>query len=620
MTESHAFWDFPKLNAGVPERKPHEAEFFTFGNSAEVIVREAIQNSLDARYKDCEQVVVRFTLGEIKKDDVRHFLGDVEKHLDACKELKLKLPVEYQHLTNVRVLTIEDFGTTGLDGETRRVRNLPGEKNNFYDFWWREGISSKTGKEAGRWGVGKISFYNVSELRSIWGITIRRDDNRELMLGKTMLEAHRIGNEMYDYYGYFKGGEGDEPVQNAEIIREFKEKFHIRRSDSEFGFSLVIPMPLDEITYERIIQAAIYNYFFAILKGRLKIEIKDTRKQKNTVIDANSLLEISESLEWEETPWNAHDVGEILRFVAETRTVQKSIILKQGKVSDIGESSFCGKLEEVRDAFMQGNMLRFEIPITLKTNEEVLKTGIQTKFDVFLKKYQELEAPDEFYIRSDILIPGIRSIGKHPVRAILVAEEESISEFLGDAETPAHIDWNERSEGFQEKYTGGTGNLRFIKRCMGKIVSLLDQLPHESKREFLIDFFFVEGLAEQKKDQVKPPTIPIVKKPHQFNIGKVAGGFKLTLEKGLRLPIIADLKVAYHTWRGNPFARYSPFDFDLTDSAVSKRIHGGKITKCGGNKIEISVLQNDFELEITGFDPKRDVIIDIRGKENEAKI
>jgi hypothetical protein len=54
-------WEFSELKDVEPERDPHETEFFR-DIPAEVIVREAIQNSLDAK-RDNECVRIRFSFG-----------------------------------------------------------------------------------------------------------------------------------------------------------------------------------------------------------------------------------------------------------------------------------------------------------------------------------------------------------------------------------------------------------------------------------------------------------------------------------------------------------------------------------------------------------------------------
>ncbi|MDP2981270.1 MAG: hypothetical protein Q8N67_04325 [Candidatus Omnitrophota bacterium] len=54
-------WRFHELGLGVPERDPHEAEFFHLTEPAEAVVREVIQNSLDAKEQRSGKIKVCFT-------------------------------------------------------------------------------------------------------------------------------------------------------------------------------------------------------------------------------------------------------------------------------------------------------------------------------------------------------------------------------------------------------------------------------------------------------------------------------------------------------------------------------------------------------------------------------
>lgn len=203
-------WRFKKREPGVPERDPHEAEFFRLKDPAEALAREIIQNSLDARTNVKPPVFVSFHIGDIEKRNAGNYLsGDLEQHLKACD----LLPADYKELNRVRFITIEDFGTTGLDGATGKDGGSPEKGNNFYDFWWREGMSGKSGHQAGRWGLGKTTFHIASKLRLFFGLTVRQDDSRELLLGKALLKTHRFSNAVYHYHGYFTA-ENSKPVEN----------------------------------------------------------------------------------------------------------------------------------------------------------------------------------------------------------------------------------------------------------------------------------------------------------------------------------------------------------------------------------------------------------------------
>jgi len=182
-------WNFNELRHGEIERYPHEAEFFRLEEPAEALVREVIQNSIDAKKNGTAPVRISFYIGNIAKKETRDYLGgNLERHLETCSYLA----PDYKESTRFSFITIEDFGTTGLDGATGEDGRRPEKGNNFYDFWCREGISGKGGREAGRWGLGKTTFHMISKLRLFFSLTVRQNDSRELLFGKALLKTHRI--------------------------------------------------------------------------------------------------------------------------------------------------------------------------------------------------------------------------------------------------------------------------------------------------------------------------------------------------------------------------------------------------------------------------------------------
>jgi hypothetical protein len=107
-------WKFKELETGMPERDPRETEFFRLPGPSEVLVREIIQNSLDAKRNDEPWSQVRFTFGSVKRREIDQYLDGLIPHLAACE---LNLP-DLTREASLHFLTIEDFGTTGLDGAT----------------------------------------------------------------------------------------------------------------------------------------------------------------------------------------------------------------------------------------------------------------------------------------------------------------------------------------------------------------------------------------------------------------------------------------------------------------------------------------------------------------------
>ena len=113
---------------------------------SETIVREAIQNSLDAAVDDPCRVKVSFRWIDAEHGLSSQFFKSLfdgqKRHAEAAD-----IDTSQLDFDNPMALVIEDFGTCGLTGSI----NSKDDKH-FSDFWRRHGKSHKTGKSRGRWG------------------------------------------------------------------------------------------------------------------------------------------------------------------------------------------------------------------------------------------------------------------------------------------------------------------------------------------------------------------------------------------------------------------------------------------------------------------------------------
>jgi len=602
-------WQFRKLSEGELERNPHEAEFFNVGgiDKTDALVREIIQNSLDAKLNGSDSILVRFTFGKHKKYDNDVYYNGLLPHVEDC----VLLPQEYAIDDKATFLTIEDFGTCGLDGPVKRTEMEKGQGGNYYNFWWCEGKSQKTGVKAGRWGLGKTAFHVASAMRSFWGYTIRHDDNRKLLLGKALLKTHKHNGHIYDYYGYF-AQENYDPIETEKVIQGFRNRFAITRN-KESGLSIVIPLPDNDISYDAIIRSVIIDYFFPIIKGMLTVEVK---YDSSTVVLSDSTLRgIANEQDWKNSRWSDKPVDSLMEFLEDAATIpDKEVITLKMPLGTpkMKEELFGDEINEARMLFAKNKLISMRIPVEIFPKDN---PKINSLFEVYLKKDDVLDKPDEFYVRGGITISEIKMLGNRRVRALLSAQDEGVCAFLGDCESPAHTDWKERTEQFREKYHLALGTLRFIRSSMANIVRILDQPPPGLERDFLQDLFFFEEEAEEPvpPEKVTPPEPPPSPKPSIFEIGKIMGGFRVVLsKKDVSLPFKANIRVAYDIRRGNPFNNYYPMDFELTDTAMDITVSGGTIIEILQNHMRISVEKDSFELRVTGFDIHRDVVVDIR--------
>lgn len=634
-------WLFRELENGEPERDPRETEFFRLSDPSDALVREFIQNSLDARRKNTEKIKVRFTFSSVKlTEPATYFIDELMKHVKACQFSASDIDSPQ---SNLEYLIVEDFGTTGLDGDTGR-NNLRPQKgvSNFFDFWWREGISGKKEIKAGRWGLGKITFHISSKIRTFWGYTVRDGDERfrELLMGKALLKTHYINSKGYKYYGYFadKNYEplSDNTPDGKAIIDDFKRNFSIDRRYDEQGLSLVIPLPYNEITFDSIKKSTIINYLFPLIKGILEVEIVDRRLGKPYFLNSNTVGEAA-SWNWENTKWSDFNVQELFRFVLVAASTKASIkITRTEGSSEITEKSFSDDYNEVKQCFNKGEFLSFDVllHINMKKLDGAEKSSIFSidypsnnqmppHFTIYLQKFSNLKKVEEFWIRSGIWISDVQSMEAKPVRAMIIIDDKTVSTFLGDAENPAHTEWKENTEGFKEKYENAASNLRFIRKSVSQIVSILNETSSGIRKDFFNDVFFVPkptGIRENKDITKKPEFELKDKNCQRFRIDYVESGFKISFNrpiferKSINIPLGIIVKTAYDTRKGNPFKKYEPYDFSFDDdnnNLLKISPNGCTIFGKSKNMIGIKISSIDFNLEVKGFDIARDVIVNI---------
>src|SRR5262245_23237028 len=158
-------WHFNVLRRGDRIRDPIQGEFFaseSIDGPAEAVVREGIQNSLDANPRDPSDQPVSTTVrvrifvsgadGALSGSRLRPYMEGAWEHLHAERNGLHEPPGEGAPCP---FLVVEDFCTTGLTGDPGQWEDRPGVGNPFFYFFRAEGRSQKGEDYRGRWGVGK---------------------------------------------------------------------------------------------------------------------------------------------------------------------------------------------------------------------------------------------------------------------------------------------------------------------------------------------------------------------------------------------------------------------------------------------------------------------------------
>jgi len=628
-------WHYRVKAPAEKVRDPIQGEFFAteaIKNPADALVREAIQNALDAVVKDAD--------GEPKDVlRVRFFLA-TGKHAQSAQEVSKWFDGAWDHFhatgnglreapTKTETcpwLVFEDFATCGLEGDISQSEPIEGVQNHFFYFFRAEGKSVEGGKERGRWGVGKYVFPRSSRANTFFGITVRNSDKKRFLLGTSVFKSHRTHGKYYCPDGYFGVEDGSGivlPASDGTTLDKFSKEFQLTRT-TEPGLSVVMPWVDPEITGEALIEATVRGYFYPILTGALEVTI-GTPEQTITINDSTldeaalmldqaesqGLLNLVELAEWASTQ-KPQDILKLAPCDPDCPEWKDELI-----PSD--------QLKPLRKALEAGEKLAVRASLTVR---EKGKTPKPSHFDFFLWK-DGFESGRPVFIREGLIISDIRAPRVRGIRSFVIAEAGPLGMLLGDAENPAHTEWQSKGENFRGKYTYGPLFLDFVTKAVSNFVHTLTSQDQEEDKTLLLDIFSLpadKSEAEAKQSEKKKKKgkesedelDPQEPKKKRFRVQKSQGGFVITRgDAGTQPPAQLTVVVAYDVRRGNPLRKYNPADFRLNHSPIrlEPAPQGLKVVAKEGNRMVVEILNPDFRLTVAGFDEKRDLFVNVRMEE-----
>lgn len=461
---------------------------------------------------------------------------------------------------------------------------------------------------------------------------MRSDDRKKLLMGMAVLKSHDLNGTRYAPDGWLgrPADDGDEelvlPVEDSSFIDQFTKAFEIQRGDDP-GLTIVVPWCDLDLTDENLVRAVLRGYFWPILRGQLEVIIEAPRIE--TLLDANSLEseinKIGNDLEREISPlvelakWaGALDENDFIRLACPdpSRAWQWS---KERLPAD--------SVDDLRQRYERGDKIALRVPVTVREKNEEPR---ETFFDVFMSRDGSEQGGRPVFIREGIIIPDVRAPRTRGVRAIVNAEDEPIAVFLKNAENPAHTQWQHDGEKFRGRYTSGKSDLDFVKRAVHEIVNILCEQDKKEDRTLLADLFSIpappeeqESRTREKKkpeDKGKEPEEPTPPEPHPrpFIIDRIEGGFVVRNGgmNGAPPPGALLIRAAYHVRRGNPFKKYHPADFDFSQR-MKTQCTGATALEKKENRLRVKIDAREFRIEVTGFDPKRDVRVEVKRQEDD---
>jgi hypothetical protein len=618
-----AGWIFRELRDDEPRRNPTEGRFIR-RDPAAVIIREAIQNSLDAARPN-EKVRVRVCVTEIPDSpDVQWFFRGLQEHAGAAG---LSWPSGGRR---IRCLVIEDFGTTGLTGGfSRRDRN-----GHFYQFWWNVGRSEKAEGRRGRWGVGKSVFHLASEIGCFFGLTVRDQQPRALLMGRSVTRIHELDGREWDAYATFGRKETPEdcfvlPVCDLTVIKGFQALFQLERRD-EPGLSVVVPYLVDDVQFGELRTAVIKEYFFAILNATLSVKLYDGRTE--VTLDDSSIADEVAHLE----DVQSRATGAFLQLAQwglENETSAQPLLFssldRAPKWDAVPLTD--SQLAALQQQFADRKPVAFSVRLPVQPRGRVPEKGV---FYVYLQRVPDLGGVRPMFIRRDLnIVKAAENFSLRDAVALVYIPDGPLANLLALSEDHGHSEWQERSEEFRNRYVYGRDTIRFVRNSVRELYERLSPRAGQTDRQALIDVFYLP-LSAQPSEPAKPGNTagdgrrtpgsgkgPPVKQP--LRLEKINGGFTVSPAQGASLAGRTIRVLAGYAVRGGSgIARYDPLDFDFSSDGFDIGCTGATVTHRRENRLEILVLQNSFRVSVAGFDGNRDLEVDAEVLEgsDEAKV
>ncbi len=629
-------WHFNQVNPRFKNREATQGEFFASDTDLRAFVREAVQNSLDAKRQNASgPVAVRiFLSGEthaLTTDAAKPYFKAGWPHFLAKKNGLRDIPAKDEA---VRFLVFEDSGTTGLIGDVDQYHEVPGVRNPFYYFFRAEGQSNKSETDRGRWGLGKFVFPRCSRIRSFFAVTVRHDDQRRLLVGQSILRSHQVNDRSYTPDGWFGDKPGKKavplPLEDDAFIDKFERDFCLERR-SEPGLSVVIPYCDPDWSADEVAQYIVEDYFHPILNHELVVTVEGPNSE--LVISADSIADVVKTF----SPLKQSQTMPLLELATWGMDKKVEGLGLLNLIDRTSAPKWTGKvipddlIDEIRELYSTYKRVGLRVPVMVR------QKGCEDQvshFDVFMEKADGSHLKRPLFIREGILISDVRCKLGRDLRAIVCIDDPPLARMLGDAENPSHTDWSDTSSHFKGKYVNCLATLRFVKNAVAELCQLLAQDPSEEDPRLLLDVFSIgtdnnrhgflvdyEMLksAQEKARIASPRELSGPPRPKPFRVRRRKGGFRIFFgDRRSERPERIEVKVAYDRRNGSPLRKYSSEDFQLGELPVSIEAAGAEIEIITGNQMIITVTEDTFDIAVTGFDANRDLYLDVKLREAAA--
>ena len=275
LAELGCKWHFAEQTGGT-DIGPNDAMRQIFKKVPyEALVRESIQNSLDAVYDRTKPVEVHFSISSVNGKSYPN-LFELRQHIDGCLAMypgddakkKFKPMHDYldkSYFDRLKYLQVSDYNTTGMN------YSKDDPSSPFYAFVRSKGVSAKSNSSAGgSFGFGKAAYFNVSRISTVF-ISTKVIGGGTFFEGESYLCTHKIGGQKLVDAGYYDNNEG-EPISSPSMI---PQRFLREEPGTDISILGLSDDESREEVFGQIKTAVLLNFWMSILDKKLVVNIGD---------------------------------------------------------------------------------------------------------------------------------------------------------------------------------------------------------------------------------------------------------------------------------------------------------------------------------------------------------
>lgn len=426
-------WHFEEQKGGR-EDGPNNAMMQNFkANPYKSLVREVIQNSLDAVYNHDEPVKVEFSFSSLTDSNFKNFF-ELEKHIKECRnyfntpkanELYSEMEKCFSRQSikkGIGYIRISDYNTKGMHYDPNS------SDSPFYAFARSAGVSAKTDQESGgSFGFGKSAYFQLSPISTIIVSTMtpKGEFNFE---GVSWLCTHRYNGIKVNSVGYYDNNGGYPVNEPSNIPPRFS-----RTEPGTTFFLLGFRMEDKDEAIKEMIKEVLRSFWYAVFQNKLEVTIGEI------VINRENLDEYM-------SKYFDNDIDD----------TQKS--------GHLNPRAYYKAVKEAESGNLKARHFRESIPLLGECSIYLIKADCSKDKMIYMR-------------RPLMLVYGKRTQTSYGVFGLFVCENKRGDEILRELENPAHDEWKQtnwrNSRGkIEEKGVQALDEIhKFRQRCFEELFS-----------------------------------------------------------------------------------------------------------------------------------------------------